>query len=73
MHKPLLTALLLTCVMGTFGCARNGVVVRPPPECPVRPAVPAELMKAPTYEAQVRAILFESAPVATPRLKPSNP
>lgn len=66
MYNKTLTALLLICVLAIYGCASNGVAVKPPPVCPVPPPVPASLMQAPTYEQQVRQQLFELPPTQTP-------
>lgn len=69
MHNTQRIALLLICAATTCGCATSGKAVRPaaPIVCPVLPPVPAPLMTTPNYEQQVRGILFESAPVATPK------
>lgn len=66
MHKLLLTALLLTCVLATSGCVRTGKDVKPPPACPQPPPLPQVLATPPNYGEQVRALLFDSPTSATP-------
>lgn len=55
------------------GCAGTGKGVLPPPICPQPLSPPPELMQAPSFEREVRLILFDSAPNATPASAPGKP
>lgn len=58
--------LWLICVLAISGCASSGGAAQcPPPE--KLPPVDAAMMQAPTFEKQVREILFESPPPVTPK------
>ena len=68
MPKLLLIVLLLTCGLGISGCATNSV--RSPPVCPVIPELPANLRTPLNAEQNLRALLLESEPLATPSSEP---
>lgn len=63
---------LLSCAMVLSGCATSGRVAKQISECPKPPPVPAAMLTAPDYESQVRSVLFNSAPSATPESAPSK-
>lgn len=67
MRTASMIGLWLTCALALSSCAITGKGVRP--ECPkpdTPPPVDAILMTLPTYEQQIRGILFESAQPVTP-------
>jgi len=65
MRKLMRSALLLTCALGTSGCALSGKAVKQ--DCPKPTEPPASLMQSPTTGQKVRAELFEPQTKPTPR------
>ncbi len=61
--RPSLTLLWLTCVLTASGCAMGGQAVKPS-VCPRPSPAPANVMRPPSAEKNLRELLFE--PAATP-------
>ena len=74
MRKTRVMQLPLLCALTLCGCASNGPVRLPPPplKCPAPQPPPAGLMVTPSYEQQVRVILFDSPPSATRKSEGSS-
>lgn len=66
-----LTALLLTCALGTSGCATSGRAAKPA-VCPEPAEVPPSLMQPPRYESGLRERLFHSADKPTRKCADCN-
>lgn len=69
MRNARATLLCAIFALAISGCASSGKAAKPAPDgtCPMPQEPPASLMATPSYEQQVRAILFESEPKPTPR------
>lgn len=56
--------LLLLCSLAISGCATSSQAARPT-ACPVLPPPPSNVMRPPSYEARLRALLFKSESMPT--------
>ncbi len=70
--RPSLMLLLLTCALALSACATTSPPVTPT-ACPKLPPAPANVMRPPTSEARLRALLFESAETPTTSSAPAKP
>lgn len=70
--RPSLMLLWLACVMALSACATTSPRATPS-ACPKLPPAPANVMRAPTSEARLRDLLFESAETPTTSSAPAKP
>lgn len=70
--RPSLMLLWLACAMALSACATTSPPVTPT-ACPKLPPAPANVMRPPTSESRLRALLFESAETPTTSSAPVRP
>ena len=70
--RPSLMLLWLTCALALSACATTSPPATPI-ACPKLPPAPASVMRPPTSEARLRALLFESAETPTTISAPAKP
>jgi hypothetical protein len=70
--RPSLLLLSLSCVLALSGCATTS---RPatPVACPKLPPAPPNVMRPPTSELRLRALLLESVETPTTNSVPAKP
>ncbi len=62
--RPSLLLLSLSCVLALSGCATTSPPVTPV-ACPKLPPAPSNVMRPPTSESRLRALLLESVETPT--------
>lgn len=70
--RPSLMLLLLTCVLAISGCATAGRAAKPS-VCPTPVPPPANVMRPPSAERNLRGLLFEPAETQTTSSRPAKP
>ena len=72
MRRACPTLLLLLCSLAISGCATSSPGAQPI-VCPVLPPPPSNVMRPPSYEARLRALLFKSESMPTTTSTPAVP
>lgn len=70
--RPSLMLLWLTCAVVLSGCGTGGPAVKPSAS-PRLPPAPPNVMRPPSAETSLRALLFESAVTPTTSSAPAKP
>ncbi len=70
--RPSLMLLWLTCAVVLSSCATGGPAVKPSAS-PKLPPAPANVMRQPSAETSLRALLFESGATPTTSSAPAKP
>lgn len=70
--RPSLLLLSLSCVLALSGCATTSPPATPV-ACPKLPPAPPNVMRPPTSESRLRALLLESVETPTTNSAPAKP